>query len=91
MSKEKLKFRPIIHQTGTYSYNAAQVTSRYLKPLCKDKFTKNNTQSFSEDIKNIPPLQEDEDVSYDVKSLFTNIPINETIDQGSNYLFRSDP
>ena len=39
------------------------------------------TQSFSADIKNIPPLQEDEeDVSYDVESLFTNITINETID-----------
>ena len=39
------------------------------------------TQFFSADFKNIPPLQEDEeDVSYDVESLFTNIPINETID-----------
>ena len=25
-------------------------------------------------------LSEDEDVSYDIESLFTNIPINETID-----------
>ena len=40
-----------------------------------------NTQSFAEDIKNIQPLQEDEeDISYDVESSFTNIPINETID-----------
>ena len=39
------------------------------------------TQSFSTDIKNIPPLQEDEeDVSYYMESLSTNIPINETID-----------
>ena len=81
INKENLKFRPIIDQTGTYSYNAAQVISHYLKPLCKNKFTINDTQSFSADIKNIPPLQEDEeDVSYDVESLFTNIPINETID-----------
>ena len=39
------------------------------------------TQSFSTDIKNIPPLQEDEeDVCYYMESLSTNIPINETID-----------
>ena len=39
------------------------------------------TQSFSTDIKNIPPLQEDEeDVSYYMESLSTNIPINEAID-----------
>ena len=80
MDEEKLKC-PIIGQTGTYSYNAAQGISQYLKPLCKNKFTINDTQSFSADTKNIPPLQEDEeDVSYDLESLFTNIPINETID-----------
>ena len=27
----KLKFRPIIDQTGTYNYKAAKVISRYLK------------------------------------------------------------
>ena len=32
-------------------------------------------------IKELPPLKEDEeDVSYDIESLFTNIPINDTID-----------
>ena len=56
-----------------------QVISQYLKPLCKNEFTINDRQSFSADIKNIPPLQEYEDVSYDVESLFTSIPINETI------------
>ena len=31
-------------------------------------------------LSSIPPVQDDEeDVSYDVKSLFTNIPIEETI------------
>ena len=57
-----------------------QVISQYLKPLCENEFTINDRQSFSADIKNIPTLQEYEDVSYDVESLFTNIPINETID-----------
>ena len=57
-----------------------QVISQYLKPLCKNEFTINDRQSFSADIKNIPTLQEYEDVSYDMESLFTNIPINETID-----------
>ena len=81
INSEKLKFRPIIDQTGTCSYNVAQVISQYLKPLCKNEFTINDTQTFSANIKNIPPLQEDEeDVSYDVESPFTNIPINETID-----------
>ena len=81
INRKNLKLRHIIDQTGTYNYNAAQVISQYLKPLSKIKFTINDMQFFSADIKNIPPLQEDEeDVSYDVESLFTNITINETID-----------
>ena len=35
----KLKFRPIIDQTGTYTYKAAKVISRYLKPLCDSEYT----------------------------------------------------
>ena len=31
---DNLKFRPIIAQTGTYNYNAAQVTAKYCKSLC---------------------------------------------------------
>ena len=77
----KLKFRPIIDQTGTYTYKATKVISRYLKPLCDSEYTIKDTQSFAKLIKELPPLKEDEeDVSYDIESLFTNIPINDTID-----------
>ena len=76
----KLKFRPIIGQTGTYTDKEAKVISRYLKPLCDSEYTE-DTQSFTKLIKELPPIKEDEeDVSYDIESLFTNIPINDTID-----------
>ena len=42
INKEKLKFGLIIDQTGTYSYNTAQVISQYLKPLSKNEFTIHN-------------------------------------------------
>ena len=81
MEITKLKFRPIIDQTGTYTYKAAKVISQYLKPLCDSEYTIKDTQSFANLIKELPPLKEDEeDVSYDIESLFTNIPINDTID-----------
>ena len=76
-----LKFRPIIDQTGTMTNNAAKVISGYLRPLCKNKYTINDTLSFADMIKRLPPLPDDEEyVSYDVVSLFTNIPLDETID-----------
>ena len=37
ISVEELKFRPIIAQTGTYTYNAAQVIAESLKPLCDER------------------------------------------------------
>ncbi|XP_066925101.1 uncharacterized protein [Clytia hemisphaerica] len=79
---ESIKFRPIITQTGTCMYNAAQVISQYLKPLyaCND-YIINNTQDFPEMIRNQSPITLDEEyVSYDVESLFTNVPINDTVD-----------
>ena len=66
-----LKFRPIIDQTGTFTYNAAKVISDYLRPLCKNEYSINDTQKFPNMLSSIPPLQDDEeDVSYDVESLF---------------------
>ena len=39
-----------------------------------------DTQSFSKNIRDFPPLENvEEDVSYDVESLFTNIPVKETV------------
>ena len=44
---ENLKFRPIITQSGTYTYNTAQVIAGYLKPLCSDNdYIIRNTQEF---------------------------------------------
>ena len=75
-----LKFQPIIDQTGMMTYNATKVISDYLKPLCKNKYTIIDTLSFADMIKRLPPLSDEEYVSYDVVSLFTNIPLDETID-----------
>lgn len=72
-----MKNMPI--QTGTYTYNVAQVSSNYLKHLCKNYSTISDTHSFSRGLSTLPPLEEDEgNVSCDVESLFTNIPVSET-------------
>ena len=79
---ENLKFRPIIAQSGTYTYNAAQVIADYLKPLCSDNdYIIRNTQEFPKLLQQQDPLLPNKEyVSYDVKFLFTNVPIQETID-----------
>ena len=75
-----LKFRPIIDQTNTYTYHAAKAISDYLKLLRSNEYTIKDTQVLAAEIKPLPPLNDDEeDVSYDVQSLFANILVEETI------------
>ena len=73
VTKEQIKFRPIIDQTCIYTYSAAQVISQYLKRSCKNEFTIEGTQSFSKKIRDFPPLENEEVIPYDIQSLFTNI------------------
>ena len=78
-----LKFWTIIDQTGTLTYNAAKVISDYIRLLCENKYSINDTQKFWSTLSSISLLQDEkENVSYDVESLFTNIPIEET----ANYI-----
>ena len=63
------------------TYNAAKVISGYLRPLCKNKYTINDTCSFADMIKLLPPLPDDEKyISFGVVLLFTKTPWDETID-----------
>ena len=43
------------------TYNADKVISDYLRPLCKNKYTINNTLSFGDMIKPLPPLPDDQE------------------------------
>ena len=86
---EKLKFRPIISQVGTYTNNATKVIANYLKPFCQSEYKINGTQSFPSMLKDQKPLNPNEEyVSYDVDSLFTNIPVDETINYIINEIYQ---
>ena len=82
ITKYNLKFRPIIAQTGTYASNAAQVIAKYLKLLYSgSNYIITNVQEFLIFLKQQDPLLLDEEfVSYDVESLYANVPVHETID-----------
>ena len=88
---ENLKFRPIISQVGTYRCNAANLIANYLKPLCQNEHKIDDTQSFPSMLKQQTPLSLDEEYeSYDVESLFTNIPVDETISYIVNEIYQKN-
>ena len=65
-----------------------RVISDYLRLLCKNEYSINNTQKFSNMLSSILHLQDDEeDVPCDLQSLFTNIPIEETINYITDQIY----
>ena len=54
--------------------------AQYLKPLAQNEYVISDTLKFPKLLEQIPIADDEEDVSYDVESLFTNVPINDTIE-----------
>ena len=77
---ENLKIRPIIDQSGTMTYDISKVIANYLKPLANNEYIIKDTQEFPAILKGIKLRNDEETVSYDVDSLFTSIPLQDTID-----------
>ena len=71
-------FRPILSAIGTVSYNLAKFLVPILEPLTKNQYVCKDSFSFAADVREQNP-----DLymaSFDVDSLFTNIPLDETIE-----------
>ena len=77
---ENQKLRPIVSTCGTYYYETAKAQAKYLSSLTENQYSLKNTLNFADRL-NQHFIDEDETfVSYDVESLFTSIPLDETID-----------
>ena len=70
----------MIDQTWICHNKIGQVVAEYLKPLIKNEFVITNTQQFPSILNNVSLPEDEQDVSYDVESIFTNIPIRESTD-----------
>ena len=73
-----LKFRPILSALGTVNYNLAKFLVPLLEPLTKNDYTVKNSFEFVEETSQLK-LDKCVMASFDIESLFTNIPIDETI------------
>ena len=84
------KFRPIVSSIGTFNYNLARFLCDLLSLLVPNDYSCKDTFSFVFQIKNAN-LSKKFLVSYDVTSLFNNIPLQETIDIAINLIFNHNP
>ena len=61
-------------------HNASKVLANYLKPFAKNDFIISDTLFFPDMLKEAVNTEDYKDVSYDEESLFTSIPVKETIE-----------
>ena len=79
--------RPILASKNSFSYQASVWLNNILTPLREHSTALKNTFSFVKLILKIPLLNQKFLVRFDVKSLFTNIPVNFTINLIIDQLF----
>ena len=79
-------FRPILLSIGTYNYQLAKFLGKVLDDVIPNDHSAKDTFSFVEELKTVS-LTNKYKVPYDVTSLFTNIPLEETIQSQTNVVF----
>ena len=74
-----LAMRPVLSATQTYNYALVKWLDDKLKPLATNQYMISDTFGFVNEAHELVINKEDILVSYDVSSLFTNVPLEETI------------
>ena len=75
----QLPIRPIISNIETATYKTSKYLAQLLAPLTKSKYTINSTNDFIDFTKNLQVGQDHDMISFDVTNLFTNVPLDFTI------------
>ena len=84
------KLCPIFSSVGTFNYNLARFLCDLLSTLVLNDYSYKGTFSFASQSMN-SNLSKKFLVSYDVTSLFTNVPLQEIIDIAINLIFNHNP
>ena len=71
-----MPLRPIVSSIGAVTYETSKELSRILKPLVgRSPYQVQNDKEFIQQIEDIKLRSDDIVMSYDVKALFTSVPI----------------
>ena len=87
MHNKNIPLRPILSSTGSYNYECAIWLFKILSPLCDHSSSLKDTFSFLNQIKNFFCGKHCLMASLDVKSLFTNVSPDFTIELILNNIF----
>ena len=90
INKDNLSPPSIVSSIGTYNYNLSKFLTNLLAPVFPTTNCTKDSFTFCEEIKKVRDTNKFL-ISYDVCSLFTSIPLKETIDIAVDLLFEHNP
>ena len=82
--------RPVVSMVGTPEYHLAKFLDDYIKPNFPNDYMLSSTKDFIDKLKLLSIQGDETMVSFDVSSLFTNVPLMETIDIVIDRVYRED-
>ncbi len=82
--------RPILSAIGTYNYKLAKFLVPILQPYTINEYVVKDSFSFVSEISSFTTDEQLVMASFDVSSLFTNIPLDETIDLCTDLVFHDN-
>ena len=87
--KEGIPLRPVVSMVNTPTYHLAKYLDDVIKPYCPKAYNVESSYEFVSKLKHYMCDNNSDShlVSFDVASLFTNIPLNETIDIITSYIY----
>ena len=88
--KDGYPIRPVVSMVDTPEYGIAKWLDNFIKPNIPNQYMLNSTKHFVDKIKDYPVYSGDKLVSFDVKSLYTNVPLKETINIVADYVYSKD-
>ena len=88
--KKDFPVRPIVSMINTPEYELAKYLDGVIKTHIPNKYSISSNTQFLERLQEFDLQEDDYFVSFDVVSLFTNVPLNETITMVANKIFENN-
>ena len=85
--KTNCPMRPVLSAINTPEYQLAKWLESQIKPLLDSRYSVTSSSAFIDELRQLQPSSTDQCVSFDIKSLFTNVPLREVIDDIAETVF----